>query len=216
MALEGKVYYAGSAYSYYNETNNLAGLCAAVGGAPVGGGANRQAARGAHGAARRVNGTAPARSVNSTGPVRAVDGTAPAAGARKPRRVVSRRGPMSRQGPSVATDDAVETAANAAVATANVHNNYYARDYSTETKLVTTVVKRDIYVGEATIILGVITAMAGQQKERWEEGEFEYVPNYTLEGTEGVNPVKTALDASYPWIRDKSYRLTFHRSIETS
>jgi hypothetical protein len=78
--------------------------------------------------------------------------------------------------------------------------------------LVTTVVKRDVYLGEATIIMGVITSMAGQRGEKWEEGEFEYVPNYTFN-----EMVTGGLDATYPWVRDKTYRLTFHRSTaETS
>jgi hypothetical protein len=35
-----------------------------------------------------------------------------------------------------------------------------------------------VFQGEATIIMGITTSMAGQRKERWEEGVFEYVPYF--------------------------------------
>jgi len=73
--------------------------------------------------------------------------------------------------------------------------------------------EQDVFVGEATIIMGVITSMAGQRKERWEEGVFEYVPFFQLATGTGVNqPITTGLDASVPWVRDKTYKLTFYKS----
>lgn len=71
--------------------------------------------------------------------------------------------------------------------------------------------EQDVFVGEATIVMGVITSMAGQRKERWEEGVFEYVPFFEL--ATGINqPITTGLDASVPWVRDKTYKLTFYKS----
>jgi hypothetical protein len=32
---------------------------------------------------------------------------------------------------------------------------------------------RTVYLGQATIIMGVINGMAGQHKEKWDEGVFE-------------------------------------------
>jgi len=73
--------------------------------------------------------------------------------------------------------------------------------------------EQDVFVGEATIIMGVITSMAGQRKERWEEGVFEYVPFFQLAtGTGVTQPITTGLDASVPWVRDKTYKLTFYKS----
>jgi len=65
---------------------------------------------------------------------------------------------------------------------------------------------RDVYSGEATIVMGIITAMAGQKKEKWDEGVFEYVVYFSAGTT-----VTTGLDASIPWIRDKTYKLTFYK-----
>ena len=50
-----------------------------------------------------------------------------------------------------------------------------------------------MYFGDATIIMGIVTAMAGQRKEKWDEGVFEYVPYYFFSDveTEGI-------DSSYP------------------
>jgi hypothetical protein len=76
--------------------------------------------------------------------------------------------------------------------------------------------EQDVFQGEATIIMGVITSMAGQRKERWQEGVFEYVPFFDLDRGTGVNPINqpitTGLDASVPWVRDKTYKLTFYKS----
>jgi hypothetical protein len=68
-------------------------------------------------------------------------------------------------------------------------------------------VKMDVYAGEATIIMGAITSMAGQRKDKWDEGEFEYVPWYNPD----VAAVTTGIDATIPWVRDKTYKLTFYR-----
>jgi hypothetical protein len=72
--------------------------------------------------------------------------------------------------------------------------------------------EQDVFQGEATIIMGVITSLAGQRKERWEEGVFEYVPYFELAGTPVNQPITTGLDASVPWVRDKTYKLTFYKS----
>jgi hypothetical protein len=78
-----------------------------------------------------------------------------------------------------------------------------------------TQVKKDVYFAEATIIMGVITSIAGQRKDKWEEGVFEYVPMFgtgALAGTPGAPAlVEVGLDASVPWVRDKTYKLTFFR-----
>jgi len=67
---------------------------------------------------------------------------------------------------------------------------------------------RDVYSGEATIIMGVITAMAGQKKEKWDEGVFEYVAYFVPNPT---TPITTGLAANIPWVRDKNYKLTFYK-----
>jgi hypothetical protein len=76
-------------------------------------------------------------------------------------------------------------------------------------------VKKDVYFAEATIIMGVITSMAGQRKDKWEEGVFEYVPMFgtgAATGQPGAPALVTGgLDASVPWVRDKTYKLTFYR-----
>ncbi len=78
--------------------------------------------------------------------------------------------------------------------------------------------EQDVFQGEATIIMGVITSLAGQRKERWEEGVFEYVPYFqlsTVDSTTGATinqPITSGLDASVPWVRDKTYKLTFYKA----
>jgi len=71
--------------------------------------------------------------------------------------------------------------------------------------------EQDVFSGEATIIMGVITSLAGQRKEKWEEGVFEYVPYFQV-NTAITQPITTGLDASVPWVRDKTYKLTFYKS----
>lgn len=72
---------------------------------------------------------------------------------------------------------------------------------------------RSVYRGAATIIMGVINGMAGQHKEKWEEGVFEYVPYYAPVGGVPISP-PVAIDPSYPWVRDKTYKLTFYRGAK--
>lgn len=71
--------------------------------------------------------------------------------------------------------------------------------------------EQDVFAGEATIFMGVITSLAGQRKEKWDEGVFEYVPFFALD-TAINQPITTGLDASVPWVRDKTYKLTFYKS----
>jgi len=66
---------------------------------------------------------------------------------------------------------------------------------------------RDVYSGEAVIIMGIVTSMAGQKKDKWDEGVFEYV----LYFDPAAQPVTTGLDGSIPWVRDKTYKLTFYK-----
>lgn len=66
---------------------------------------------------------------------------------------------------------------------------------------------RDVYQGEAVIIMGIVTAMAGQKKDKWDEGVFEYVLYFDPAAT----PVIRGLDGSIPWVRDKTYKLTFYK-----
>jgi len=71
--------------------------------------------------------------------------------------------------------------------------------------------EQDVFSGEATIFMGIITSLAGQRKEKWEEGVFEYVPYFQV-NTAITQPITTGLDASVPWVRDKTYKLTFYKS----
>ena len=68
---------------------------------------------------------------------------------------------------------------------------------------------REVYYGDASIIMGIVSAMAGQRKDRWEEGVFEYVPYYSF-----YDVVTEGIDSSYPWIRDKTYQMTFFRHAD--
>jgi hypothetical protein len=115
-------------------------------------------------------------------------------GARRPARQVTRRQPVAAPLPTPRE-------------VAELQNTGYGRSGYGGAPIIFQQVKRDVFVGDATIIMGVITSMAGQRKERWEEGEFEYVPWYNPE----VDPISTGLDATIPWVRDKTYKLTFYR-----
>jgi hypothetical protein len=64
--------------------------------------------------------------------------------------------------------------------------------------------ERTVYVGGAYIITGLVTSMAGQRKEKWDEGTFEYTVDYDM-----ARQVTTGLDANIPWVRDKTYKFTF-------
>lgn len=66
---------------------------------------------------------------------------------------------------------------------------------------------RDVYQGEAVIIMGIVTSMAGQKKDKWDEGVFEYVLYFDPAAT----PVITGLDGSIPWVRDKTYKINFFK-----
>ena len=74
--------------------------------------------------------------------------------------------------------------------------------------------EQDVFSGEATIFIGIITSMAGQRKDKWEEGVFEYVPFFELAA--GTQPITTGLDASVPWVRDKTYKFTFLKHVSSS
>lgn len=67
--------------------------------------------------------------------------------------------------------------------------------------------QRAVYSGGATIINGIVTAFAGQRKEKWDEGIFEYVPSFTASAT----PYTGALNPSYPWVQDNTYKFTFYK-----
>lgn len=72
-----------------------------------------------------------------------------------------------------------------------------------------------VYGGTAYVINGVVTAMVGPKKEKWENGLFEYVVQFTLDpiAFPGNPPgVVTNMDASIPWVRDKTYKFTFYKA----
>jgi hypothetical protein len=74
---------------------------------------------------------------------------------------------------------------------------------------------RSVYMGKATIIMGVINGMAGQHKEKWDEGVFEYVPYFEpLPGYDPIPPADVTINPSYPWVRDRTYKLTFYRGAK--
>lgn len=96
------------------------------------------------------------------------------------------------------------------------HSGYYDSDST----------NRAVFRGPATIIMGIINGMAGQHKEKWDEGVFEYVPyflpdapvpaNGNIPAVPAGNPMTTpvSIDASYPWVRDKAYKITFYRGAK--
>lgn len=66
---------------------------------------------------------------------------------------------------------------------------------------------RPVFQGEAAVINGVVTTMAGPRKEKWDSGVFEFVVGYDQTVTNAV----TAIDANIPWVRDKAYKFTFYK-----
>jgi hypothetical protein len=72
---------------------------------------------------------------------------------------------------------------------------------------------QNVYGGTAWVINGAVTAMVGPKKDHWENGLFEYVVQFTVDTTAyPPNGVVTSIDASIPWVRDKTYKFTFYKS----
>lgn len=90
-----------------------------------------------------------------------------------------------------------KTAAHTA-ADASVQYNHYDEPHHTNT----------VYQGGAVVINGVVTAMVGPKKEKWENGLFEYIFQFVLDTANGV---ATDINASIPWVRDKTYKFTFYK-----
>lgn len=76
---------------------------------------------------------------------------------------------------------------------------------------------RAVYGGSAYVINGIVDAMAGPRREKWDSGVFEFVLSFVQNRvTVGDNTVlapaiTTALDSNTPWVRDKAYKFTFYR-----
>lgn len=69
-----------------------------------------------------------------------------------------------------------------------------------------------IYQGPAIIISGMVSAVVGKHKEKWEGGMFEYVPSFIATVVNTAAAGFTGLDATLPWIRDNTIKLTLYRS----
>lgn len=188
MSMQGTVYRASQAYSHWSSTTTATNaLCVSVNG-PID---YNFAKPGIPGTAGLPGGTVP--------PGRQADFAAPASAMHYPQ-------------------------VNPAAASLqyNGHNGYYDNDSS----------NRAVFRGAATIIMGIINGMAGQHKEKWDEGVFEYVPYFlpdvaaaaipatattpAIPAVLAGNPMATpvSIDASYPWVRDKTYKITFYRGAK--
>ena len=63
-----------------------------------------------------------------------------------------------------------------------------------------------VYQGRATMVSGVVSALAGPRKEKWEGGVFEWVVDFAgTPNTGRTNP-------SVPWVQDKQFKMTFYGS----
>lgn len=123
-------------------------------------------------------------------------------GNRRMRNQKMRNQKTAAQDPAQAKQPAQKAAKPAAhTADASVQNNYnhYDEPHHTNT----------VYQGGAVVINGVVTAMVGPKKEKWENGLFEYIFQFVLDDTNGG--VATNIDASIPWVRDKTYKFTFYK-----
>jgi hypothetical protein len=81
---------------------------------------------------------------------------------------------------------------------------------------------RVVYEGQAVVINGIITAMSGPRKEKWDDGTFEHVLEFFKARDDGEAPdgddpgeapsfslpttVTGALDPNVPWVQDKTYK----------
>lgn len=77
---------------------------------------------------------------------------------------------------------------------------------------------RVVFQGTAIVVNGIVSAMSGPCKEKWEDGTFEYVLEYYRLRTDNtdddydhffftdVTAVSGALDPNVPWVQDRTYK----------
>lgn len=67
---------------------------------------------------------------------------------------------------------------------------------------------RVVYEGQAVVINGLVTAVSGPRKEKWEDGTFEHTVDFFNQASADGSPILVtgALDPNVPFVQDKTYK----------